>query len=130
GIDHILVDEAQDTSPAQWTIIQSLAADFFAGETARADERTIFAVGDEKQSIYSFQGARPERFSRESIVTERRVRAGGKYFSPIRLQLSFRSTIDVLSAVDTVFANKANAKGLSAQDEAIVHASNRIGHPG
>lgn len=130
GIDHILVDEAQDTSPAQWTIIQSLAADFFAGETARADERTIFAVGDEKQSIYSFQGARPERFSRESTLTERRVRAGGKYFSPIRLQLSFRSTIDVLSAVDTVFANKANAKGLSAQDEAIVHASNRIGHPG
>ncbi|WFU47515.1 double-strand break repair helicase AddA [Sinorhizobium terangae] len=130
GIDHILVDEAQDTSPAQWTIIQALAADFFAGETARADERTIFAVGDEKQSIYSFQGARPERFSRESIVTERRVRAGGKYFSPIRLQLSFRSTIDVLSAVDTVFANKGNAKGLSAKDEAIVHASNRIGHPG
>ncbi|THK38693.1 double-strand break repair helicase AddA [Ensifer sp. MPMI2T] len=130
GIDHILVDEAQDTSPAQWTVIQSLAADFFAGETARADDRTIFAVGDEKQSIYSFQGARPERFSRESIVTERRVRAGGKYFSPIRLQLSFRSTIDVLSAVDTVFANKANAKGLSAKEEAIVHASNRIGHPG
>ncbi|MCZ4090938.1 double-strand break repair helicase AddA [Sinorhizobium psoraleae] len=130
GIDHILVDEAQDTSPTQWTIIQSLAADFFAGETARADERTIFAVGDEKQSIYSFQGARPERFSRESVVTERRVRAGGKYFSPIRLQLSFRSTVDVLSAVDTVFANKANAKGLSAQSEAIVHASNRIGHPG
>ncbi|PDT83578.1 double-strand break repair helicase AddA [Sinorhizobium sp. BJ1] len=130
GIDHILVDEAQDTSPAQWTIIQALAADFFAGETARADDRTIFAVGDEKQSIYSFQGARPERFSRESILTERRVRAGNKYFSPIRLQLSFRSTVDVLSAVDTVFANPGNAKGLSARSEAVVHASNRIGHPG
>ncbi|PDT52085.1 MULTISPECIES: double-strand break repair helicase AddA [Sinorhizobium] len=130
GIDHILIDEAQDTSPAQWTIIQALAADFFAGETARANERTIFAVGDEKQSIYSFQGARPERFSRESIQTERRVRAGSKYFSPIRLQLSFRSTVDVLSAVDTVFANPGNAKGLSARSEAIVHASNRIGHPG
>ncbi|PST17538.1 double-strand break repair helicase AddA [Mesorhizobium plurifarium] len=130
GIDHILVDEAQDTSPSQWTIIQSLAADFFAGETARADDRTIFAVGDEKQSIYSFQGARPERFSRESTLTERRVRAGNKHFSPIRLQLSFRSTTDVLSAVDAVFANAANARGLSAENEAIVHASNRIGHPG
>ncbi|MDE3826890.1 double-strand break repair helicase AddA [Sinorhizobium meliloti] len=130
GIDHILVDEAQDTSPAQWTIIQSLAADFFAGETARADDRTIFAVGDEKQSIYSFQGARPERFSRESTLTERRVRAGNKHFSPIRLQLSFRSTVDVLSAVDTVFANSGNARGLSARSEAIVHASNRIGQPG
>ncbi|MQW89652.1 double-strand break repair helicase AddA [Sinorhizobium saheli] len=130
GIDHILVDEAQDTSPAQWTIIQSLAADFFAGETARADDRTIFAVGDEKQSIYSFQGARPERFARESVVTERRVIAGQKHFSSIRLQLSFRSTVDVLSAVDTVFANPGNARGLSAANEAIVHASNRIGHPG
>ncbi|OAP38842.1 ATP-dependent DNA helicase [Sinorhizobium glycinis] len=130
GIDHILVDEAQDTSPTQWTIIQALAADFFAGESARMDDRTIFAVGDEKQSIYSFQGARPERFARESALTERRVRAGNKYFSPIRLQLSFRSTVDVLSAVDTVFANPGNAKGLSARNEAIVHASNRIGHPG
>ncbi|WP_312367413.1 double-strand break repair helicase AddA [Ensifer sp.] len=130
GIDHILVDEAQDTSPTQWTIIQALATDFFSGESARGTDRTMFAVGDEKQSIYSFQGARPERFSRESIETERRVRDGGKAFSPIRLQLSFRSTVDVLSAVDTVFANPVHARGLSARNEAVVHASNRIGHPG
>jgi ATP-dependent helicase/nuclease subunit A len=62
GIDHILVDEAQDTSPRQWQIVKSLTDDFFSGETARDRNRTIFAVGDEKQSIYSFQGARPERF--------------------------------------------------------------------
>ncbi len=130
GIDHILVDEAQDTSPVQWTIIQSLAEDFFSGETARGGNRTMFAVGDEKQSIYSFQGARPERFSNESIETERRVLSGGKTFSPIRLQLSFRSTEDVLSAVDTVFENPVHARGLSARSEAVVHASNRIGHPG
>lgn len=130
GIDHILVDEAQDTSPAQWTIIQALAADFFSGESARGADRTMFAVGDEKQSIYSFQGARPERFSRESQETERRVRNGGKAFEPIRLQLSFRSTVDVLSAVDAVFANPSHARGLSARNDAIVHASNRIGHPG
>ncbi|MEI2299144.1 double-strand break repair helicase AddA [Ensifer sp. MJa1] len=131
GIDHILVDEAQDTSPAQWTIIQALAADFFSGESARSgSNRTMFAVGDEKQSIYSFQGARPERFSRESQETERRVRDGGKAFEPIRLQLSFRSTVDVLSAVDAVFANPVHARGLSARNEPVVHASNRIGHPG
>ena len=130
GIDHILVDEAQDTSPVQWTIIQSLAKDFFSGETARSDNRTMFAVGDEKQSIYSFQGARPERFSDESIETEKRVRDSGRAFSPIRLQLSFRSTEDVLSAVDTVFENPLHARGLSARRDAVVHASNRIGHPG
>jgi ATP-dependent helicase/nuclease subunit A len=130
GIDHILVDEAQDTSPVQWNVIQSLADDFFAGESTRPALRTIFAVGDEKQSIYSFQGARPERFSEESSRTRRRVQAGGQAFSPVRLPLSFRSTADVLSVVDQVFTHANNARGLSASGEAIVHRSSRIGHPG
>ncbi|MCX8999473.1 double-strand break repair helicase AddA [Rhizobiaceae bacterium BDR2-2] len=131
GIDHILVDEAQDTSPVQWTVITSLTEDFFSGESARGNAlRTVFAVGDEKQSIYSFQGARPERFSAEREATERRVRAGGLAFSPISLPLSFRSTADVLSAVDAVFSSEANARGLSARAEPVVHVSNRIGHPG
>jgi len=130
GIDHILVDEAQDTSPVQWTVIQSLAEDFFAGDSARAGLRTLFAVGDEKQSIYSFQGARPERFSEESERTRRRVTAGGHAFSPVRLPLSFRSTADVLTAVDQVFSDAENARGLSALGDAVVHRSSRIGHPG
>ncbi|SCB12545.1 double-strand break repair helicase AddA [Rhizobium lusitanum] len=130
GIDHILVDEAQDTSPIQWSVIQSLAEDFFAGESARPTLRTIFAVGDEKQSIYSFQGARPERFSEESDRTRRRVDASGLRFSSIRLPLSFRSTADVLGAVDHIFTSPENARGLSAVNEPVVHRSSRIGHPG
>ena len=60
GIDHVLIDEAQDTSPKQWEIVAQLVAEFFAGAGARANaKRTIFAVGDEKQSIFSFQGAAP-----------------------------------------------------------------------
>ena len=62
GVDHILVDEAQDTNPEQWSIIERLAEEFFAGEGASDRPRTLFAVGDEKQSIYSFQGADPIRF--------------------------------------------------------------------
>ena len=63
GIDHILIDEAQDTSPEQWAIVRKLTEEFFAGEAAGADRsRTIFAVGDEKQSIFSFQGADPAQF--------------------------------------------------------------------
>jgi hypothetical protein len=62
GIDHVLIDEAQDTSPKQWEIIRLLTAEFFAGAGARAVNRTIFAVGDEKQSIFSFQGAAPREF--------------------------------------------------------------------
>jgi ATP-dependent helicase/nuclease subunit A len=130
GIDHILVDEAQDTSPIQWSVIQSLAEDFFSGASARPTRRTLFAVGDEKQSIYSFQGARPERFSEESDRTRRRVAAGGQAFSPVRLPLSFRSTEDILAAVDHVFTFPGNARGLSATGEAVVHRSSRIGHPG
>lgn len=130
GIDHILVDEAQDTSPVQWSIIQSLAADFFSGESARKGQRTLFAVGDEKQSIYSFQGARPERFSQEREETKRRVDAVEQQFHRIRLPLSFRSTEDVLAAVDQVFANPDNASGLSADKEPVEHRSNRAGQPG
>lgn len=87
-------------------------------------------MGDQKQSIYSFQGARPERFSQESDTTERKVQTSGQLFSSIRLPLSFRSTADVLSAVDQVFSLDANARGLSARAEAVVHRSSRIGHPG
>lgn len=130
GIDHILVDEAQDTSPVQWSIIQSLAADFFNGRTARETRRTMFAVGDEKQSIYSFQGARPERFAQERRDTHRRVTAVEQVFHPVRLPLSFRSTEDVLSAVDQVFSNEENAKGLSFTGEPVEHRSNRIGQAG
>ena len=130
GIDHILVDEAQDTSPVQWSIIQSLAADFFTGESARMGRRTLFAVGDEKQSIYSFQGARPERFSQERDETKRRVDAVEQAFHRIRLPLSFRSTEDVLAAVDQVFSDPKNASGLSADNEPVEHRSNRAGHPG
>lgn len=130
GIDHILVDEAQDTSPRQWQIVKALTDDFFAGETARGTGRTIFAVGDEKQSIYSFQGARPERFAEEGREVSRRTVAADTAFSPIRLLLSFRSTRDVLSAVDRVFLDPGNARGLTPDGSDIVHASNRGREPG
>ncbi len=130
GIEHILVDEAQDTSPMQWDVVKSLAEDFFSGESAKGRNRTLFAVGDEKQSIYSFQGARPERFADEGNKTAKSVQDAQLAFSRIRLPLSFRSTQDVLAAVDEVFARAENASGLSALNEPVEHQSNRIGHPG
>ena len=63
GIDHLLIDEAQDTSTKQWEIVQRLVAEFTAGAGARPGTRTIFAVGDEKQSIFSFQNAAPQEFA-------------------------------------------------------------------
>lgn len=130
GIDHILVDEAQDTSPVQWRIIRALSEEFFAGKSARNVYRTLFAVGDEKQSIYSFQGARPEKLASEGRHAKALAAAAELEFRPIRLPLSFRSTGHVLSAVDQVFSTPENRRGLGEGGDAVVHQSSRIGHPG
>lgn len=129
GIDHILVDEAQDTSPVQWRIIRALSEEFFAGRSARNVHRTLFAVGDEKQSIYSFQGARPEKLESEGRYARGRAQSAELEFRSIRLPLSFRSTDHVLSAVDQVFSIPENARGLGAGGD-VAHQSSRIGHPG
>jgi ATP-dependent helicase/nuclease subunit A len=104
GIDHILVDEAQDTSPAQWDVIERLAQEFTAGEGARADvERTIFVVGDKKQSIYSFQGADPEAFERMRNTFSNRLSVVDKPLSNMTLEHSFRSSNAILGLVDQIF---------------------------
>lgn len=130
GIDHILVDEAQDTSPAQWEIVRLLSDEFFSGLGQRETERTVFAVGDEKQSIYSFQGAVPEDFARNSAYISRRAANANRLFHKVRLDFSFRSTNDVLSAVDTVFSTPENYDGLSAENEPTVHDAVRVNEPG
>src|SRR5206468_1821093 len=109
------VDEAQDTSPAQWRIVERLAQEFTAGEGARGTlGRTLFAVGDEKQSIFSFQGAAPAEFDRMKHVFAGSFDGAGLDFRAIPLTVSFRSTNDVLHAVDRVFAAAENFRGLSA----------------
>lgn len=112
GIEHILVDEAQDTNPAQWAIIESLAEEFFAGAGASQKLRTLFAVGDEKQSIYSFQGADPARFGGVGRAFQRRAAAAGLTWHEVPLNLSFRSTVPILDAVDAVFGKPEAAQGL------------------
>lgn len=130
GIDHILLDEAQDTSPEQWRVVKRLADEFFAGQGARDIERTVFAVGDEKQSIYSFQGAEPEAFAVAGHEFARHVEAAERSFERVRLSHSFRSTQDVLSAVDLVFARPDTRKGLTRDIEDIRHSAIRTDAPG
>ncbi|WP_238366414.1 double-strand break repair helicase AddA [Mesobacterium pallidum] len=110
GIDHILVDEAQDTSPIQWEVIQLLAQEFTSGQGARDDvERTIFVVGDKKQSIYSFQGADPREFDRMRAHFQERITALGQPFEATELEYSFRSAEAILQVVDETFRGKAEA---------------------
>ena len=130
GIDHILIDEAQDTSPEQWRIIRHLAEEFFAGKGSRELERTIFAVGDEKQSIYSFQGAEPAAFAESGFAFQSRVPAAGGRFERVRLTRSFRSTEDVLRAVDLVFSREEARRGLTRDEEPIEHKAIRDNAPG
>lgn len=131
GIDHILIDEAQDTSPEQWEVVRRLAEEFFVGESARDGvTRTIFAVGDEKQSIYSFQGAAPDSFHESRQLFASRVRAGNATFADLKLTWSFRSTSDVLKGVDRVFADEAMRRGISHDPDPLDHKAIRFDAPG
>ncbi|MCA0418074.1 MAG: UvrD-helicase domain-containing protein, partial [Proteobacteria bacterium] len=112
GIDHILLDEAQDTGEAQWAILRKLAEEFTSGGDLRAKPRTIFVVGDEKQSIYGFQGAAPAAFGEERRALGNRIRSAERDFEAISLNTSFRSAPDIMQAVDAVFALPEHARGL------------------
>jgi len=134
GIEHVLVDEAQDTSPEQWRVVEEIASDFFSGES-RYEEiaerpRTVFAVGDEKQSIYSFQGADPIMFGSMRERFAGRVTAIDRVWKPVAMAESFRSAPAVLKLVDAVFELPDAAKGLSFNDSKILHFSARRGQAG
>jgi ATP-dependent helicase/nuclease subunit A len=116
GIDHILVDEAQDTSESQWAILIRLCDEFLSGAGARVRRRTFFAVGDEKQSIFSFQGAAPKMFSATRHELQRRHREAGLDFDPVSLLLSFRSAPRLLDGVDRVFAVETAWRGLTGDN--------------
>ncbi|RWP33263.1 double-strand break repair helicase AddA [Mesorhizobium sp.] len=131
GIDHILLDEAQDTSPDQWEVVKRLAEEFFAGLGARDNvHRTVFAVGDEKQSIYSFQGAAPDSFADSRLLFSAKVRDAKVTFADLKLTWSFRSTEDVLAAVDRVFADPLVRRGISHDPDPLTHKAIRSDAPG
>ena len=133
GISHLLLDEAQDTSPDQWDLINALTAEFFAGEGAEheQDPRTLFVVGDEKQSIYSFQGADPDLFlsGRQAFTLQ-----PGEMRTP-DMAMSFRSSPEVLQFVDQVFDTDVfdgPAFSATAPPEADLmrHTARRSNQPG
>ena len=122
GIDHILIDEAQDTNPEQWEIVRLIAEEFFSGLGSRPDlVRTIFAVGDKKQSIYSFQGADPNEFERMHQFFEKQVKRSEKNFETVPLNVSFRSTAAVLDLVNLTLQNPKIRKGLLNDKEEAIH---------
>ena len=110
GIGHVLVDEAQDTSPAQWDVVRKLTQEFTSGQGVESDtERTLFVVGDKKQSIYSFQGADPDAFDDMQREFGGKIRATGAAFQDRSLAYSFRSATAILSLVDATFRDQDTA---------------------
>ncbi|MEL6640217.1 MAG: double-strand break repair helicase AddA, partial [Pseudomonadota bacterium] len=127
GIDHVLVDEAQDTSPDQWAVIKQLTQEFTAGEGADPSrQRTIFVVGDKKQSIYSFQGADPGAFDEMRTHFETGLAAVGDSLHPGSLLHSFRSSQAILRVVDATF-QRDRAAGLEPN---VQHLSFKANMPG
>jgi ATP-dependent helicase/nuclease subunit A len=128
GLDHVLVDEAQDTSPLQWQVVSALAEEFFSGVGARETPRTLFAVGDEKQSIYSFQGAAPKMFAAMGDTLGSRAERGATPWRCVPLTLSFRSVEPLLAAVDAIFEEPHRTPGVGSSP--IRHVADRAGHAG
>ncbi len=134
GIDHVLVDEAQDTNPEQWQVISSLTEEFFSGHGSDDNLeklRTLFVVGDEKQSIFSFNNADPVEFSRMQHHFANRVTSSQNEWKKIDLDVSFRSTPEILSFVDKVFEPDDTRSGVVVENEtSILHYPFRKGQSG
>ena len=130
GVDHVLIDEAQDTSDRQWQIVRRLTSEFFAGAGARDVDRSIFAVGDEKQSIFSFQGAEPKQFGQMRRHYAAAFDNAAMRFTDVKFRYSFRSAPPVLQAVDAVFSREQAFAGLTEVAEKTLHEAVRANAPG
>lgn len=130
GIEHLLIDEAQDTSEGQWRLVRRLSEEFFAGEGATDKTRTLFVVGDDKQSIFSFQGAAPQIFDQERRRIAHQSQEAGLTFRDVQLNQSFRSAKPVLEAVETVFGDLTRLPGVTSDTVFPTHDCARVNAPG
>lgn len=110
---HLLVDEAQDNSPQQARLVALLAREFVQAGGADQENRTVLAVGDVKQSIFRFQGARPEFF-----LALREMLGGLGHLQEVDMRHSFRSAEAVLAAVDAVFSPEDLAEAVQGEAKA------------
>ena len=98
-VQHVLLDEFQDTSRLQWSVFEALISPMLAGdgmEEPSGIAPTVFIVGDSKQSIYGFREADP------AVMTDARARLGD-YLRDAPLTASFRTAQVVLDFVNAVF---------------------------
>jgi ATP-dependent helicase/nuclease subunit A len=141
-VDHVLVDEAQDTNAAQWEIIERLVEEFFSGSTeAERRTRTLFMVGDFKQAIYGFQGSDPARFGEVRETFKKRaalMNTGDDLFShqhraqefrDLSIAASFRSAQPVLDVVDAMI-EEVGPEALALREQPRPHRAHHEDRPG
>lgn len=146
-IDHILVDEAQDTNRSQWEIVAAMADEYFAGGEAEGP-RTIFSVGDFKQAIFGFQGTDPNEFDRatkrfEDLALPQRhegesLRAAGRWadgiplppdFLRLSIDVNYRSSPPILNVVDKLLETLGH-QTLGLPDPPHPHSASHFDRPG
>ena len=135
GIRYIMVDEAQDTSPGQWGIFDQLFEDQLndQSESESFPPRSVFSVGDFKQSIYSFQGARPDLFHSKAAAVEVASAEHRRDFARVELDTSFRTALPILEIVDYTTGAKGALDGLAGVGigaGAMQHQTSRVGEAG
>jgi ATP-dependent helicase/nuclease subunit A len=111
-IAHVMLDEAQDIDDDQWVIIRALVDEFYDGVGSSELTRTLFAVGDVKQSIYRFRGAQPHVFGSIREYLEHQKNTKSYDTQSVSLQTSFRSSKTILNFVDKVFAEEEKQTAL------------------
>lgn len=129
-IHHILLDEAQDTDKQQWEILQAFTDEFYAGKGQHTQVRTLFAVGDTKQSIYRFRGAEPEVFHSIHRYLAEKTAPSTQTFHALAMTTSFRSTPAVLKFIDTVFTTPTLRQALDPQISQLIHQPHKSGSGG
>ncbi|MDR2074701.1 MAG: UvrD-helicase domain-containing protein [Holosporales bacterium] len=98
SIKHIMIDEAQDLSVDQWKVISCLFDNLHT--------KSILVVGDPKQSIYSFQDARPEYFLNFCEHCRDVSQKTNRKFKNVYLKTCYRCAPEILEIVNSVFTNK------------------------
>lgn len=127
-LKHILLDEAQDTSPEQWAIVETLREELWQAQSDVS--RSLLVVGDLKQSIYSFQGAVPQLFVEQQHAAEQDFARIGHAMTRMALSLSRRSAPLVLQLVDKVLEIPAIRSACLSVDAMVQHDTVHRGQPG
>ena len=123
-IDHILIDEFQDTNPTQWHMLYPLLEEIANNPDERERKRSLFIVGDTKQSIYRFRRAEPSLFSASQDWLSKQT----SKHKTVHLDSSRRSSPAIIDLFNQVFTHTSMGERLSGFQKHETHHRTLWGH--